>query len=87
MPAPNAEVIELAKRALAFQKAFAVYFPDPAREMGDLAARILTSLGVHYWLSPRGDSITCVSCRLTSNHPTDVAEKYCGACRRFLDSI
>jgi hypothetical protein len=81
----DGDTIELAKRALAFQKAFEVYFPEPAREMGELASRLLIAAKVRYWISPDGRSITCVRCRLTSSHPRDVAEKYCTSCHSFLE--
>jgi hypothetical protein len=31
-------------------------------------------------LTPMTDSITCPICGMTSYHPTDVAEGYCGRC-------
>jgi ribosomal protein L37AE/L43A len=34
----------------------------------------------------RPRSFTCPSCGRTSDHPTDVAQRYCAACHRFLDS-
>lgn len=79
------DLIELAKRAIAFERAFAVYFPDPAKEIGELASRLLLAQGVKYWVAPDGRSITCVACRMTSYNPHDVAAHYCGACHRFLD--
>lgn len=34
----------------------------------------------------RTSSITCLACGLTSFDPTDLAEKYCGACQVFHDA-
>lgn len=31
--------------------------------------------------------ITCLLCNRTSNHPRDVAEKYCGSCHVFHDDL
>lgn len=31
-------------------------------------------------------SFTCPRCFRTSYHPTDIAQRYCGACHRFVDS-
>jgi hypothetical protein len=79
------DIIELAKHAVAFERAFAVYFPDPAKEMAELGRRVLLAQSLRYWISPDGRSITCVNCRMTSYNPHDVSEHYCGACHRFLD--
>lgn len=75
--------IELAKRAIAGEKAFAVFFPDPAKEMAELASAVMAEEGVRYWISPGGDSITCTKCRMRSNHPHDVGNRYCGFCHVF----
>jgi predicted RNA-binding Zn-ribbon protein involved in translation (DUF1610 family) len=32
-----------------------------------------------------GKSIACHACGLTSHNPNDVAQRYCGACKVFLD--
>jgi hypothetical protein len=34
-----------------------------------------------------GASITCHACNLTSYHPEDVKNRYCGNCHKFHDSI
>ncbi len=82
-----AETIQLAKLAIAWEKAHAVYFPASAHEMAELGSKILAEVGVRYWIGPHGDSITCTKCRNTSNHPSDVAEHYCGFCHVFHDSL
>jgi hypothetical protein len=77
--------IELAKRAIAFERASAVYFPDPAKDMAELGSAVMAEEGVRYWISPGGDSITCTKCRLSSRNPHDVANRYCGSCHVFHD--
>jgi hypothetical protein len=77
--------VELAKRAIAFERAFAVYFPDPAKEMAQLARAHLLARGIRYWIGPFG-TITCVDCGMTSHNPHDVENRYCGYCHRFLES-
>lgn len=32
-----------------------------------------------------GLSITCPRCGMTSHHPVDVAERYCGNCHTFMN--
>lgn len=84
-PAPGvpAEVL-LAKFAIAYERAHAVYFPSSAVKMAELGSKIMAEYGIAYWISPYGDSITCTKCRMTSRNPNDVAERYCGACHKFL---
>lgn len=77
------EFIELAKLAVAWEKAHAVYFPASAKDMAEIGAAILKEEGIQYWISPRGDAITCVECRMTSFNKNDVASLYCGHCHRF----
>jgi hypothetical protein len=36
-----------------------------------------------YTLAPDGRSITCLCCGLTSFHPEDVRQLYCGNCHEF----
>jgi len=36
-----------------------------------------------YTISADGQSITCHRCGLTSYHPMDVSQRYCGQCRMF----
>lgn len=37
-------------------------------------------------ITPEGEPwITCLVCMRTSYHPSDVAERYCGACHEFHD--
>jgi ribosomal protein L37E len=36
-----------------------------------------------YRISGDGKSITCLRCGLTSWHPEDVRQVYCGNCHRF----
>ena len=38
-----------------------------------------------YTVAPDGASITHHACGLTSHNPNDVAQRYCGHCRLFLD--
>jgi hypothetical protein len=42
-----------------------------------------------YYISPDGKAITCARCRLTSHHPKDVENRYCGNCHIFheVDSM
>lgn len=84
MPSENSPAVELAKLAVAFEQAHAVYFPSGALDMAELGSKILAEHHIQYWISPRGDSITCTKCRKTSRSPRDVAEHYCGACHEFL---
>jgi len=79
--------VRLAKLAVAFERAHAVYFPASAHEMGELGSKILAEEGVRYWISPGGDSITCAECRLTGNNPNDVQQHYCGFCHMFHDDF
>lgn len=74
---------ELAKRAIAFEHAFAVYFPAPAKDMAELASTVMDELGIDYWISPDRRSITCTTCRKGSYNPMDIANLYCGACKKF----
>jgi hypothetical protein len=78
--------VTLAKLAIAFEPAFAVYFPDPAREMAEAASEVMTNLDIRYWISPFGDSITCTTCRKTSRNPNDIENHYCGHCHRFHEA-
>ena len=34
-----------------------------------------------------GQSITCLHCRMTSYHPKDVENRYCGHCHIFHDDV
>lgn len=36
--------------------------------------------------TPQKQSITCTRCHRTSYHPQDIARKYCGHCRVFLNA-
>jgi len=38
-----------------------------------------------YTVAPDGKSITCHTCGLTSYNLNDVAQRYCGACKLFLE--
>ena len=75
--------IELAKLAIAYEKAVKVYFPGLAKEIGVLASAVLAEEGIRYWMAPGGTSITCTGCRITSNNPDDVHHRYCPACHVF----
>tara|TARA_R110000824_G_C14922365_1_gene647854 strand:- start:213 stop:521 length:309 start_codon:yes stop_codon:yes gene_type:complete len=33
-----------------------------------------------------GESITCLTCQMTSWSPVDVAKRYCGKCNKFHDA-
>lgn len=81
--AVSKDVLELAKRAVAFERAFAVYFPSPAEEMAGLGRSILEAEGIDYWISPDGRSIICVACGRGSSNPNDIEKGYCGACCKF----
>jgi len=78
------DILDLAKSAVAFERAIAIYFPGAAKEIAELGRRVLLDKGVRYWISPGGQSITCLACGLTSYNPHDVREHYCGGCHRFL---
>lgn len=80
-------VERLAQIAIAYTAAIAVYFPSAALDMAEAASEVLLSRGVRWWLSPMCDAITCTKCRLTSRHPKDVAEHFCGNCGEFLDDL
>lgn len=75
--------IHLARLAIAFEDAIAVYFPAGAHEMAAIASVVLAEAGVKYWISPGGDSITCTKCRNRSHSPNDVEKRYCGFCHVF----
>lgn len=77
--------VELAKHAIAYEQAFKIYFPSAAEDMAKFATELLLDAGVRFWISPHGDAIMCVRCRLTSRNPNDVKERYCGNCHEFLD--
>jgi len=40
---------------------------------------------VAYHIAMDGKSITCHTCGLTSYHPKDVEQRYCGKCHKFHD--
>jgi hypothetical protein len=46
----------------------------------------LRGRGVPYLLLDEGRAIVCTTCHLTSHHPLDVREKYCGRCHVFHDN-
>jgi hypothetical protein len=75
--------VELARLAIAWERAHAVFFPGSAKDMAELASSILIEAGYRYWISPGGDSIICAKCRNTSNNPHDVKELWCGHCHEF----
>lgn len=77
--------VKLAQLAIAYEKAHAVFFPSPAQEMAELASAVMAEEGVPFWISPRGDSITCTKCRRTSHNLHDVENRYCGFCKIFHD--
>jgi hypothetical protein len=77
----------LAKLAIAYEEAFRVFFPDPAREMAELASAVMAKAHIRFWVSPGGDSITCTTCRKTSHNANDVANRYCGHCHRFHNEL
>ncbi len=83
MSAPPSPAIQLAKLAIAYQKAFTIYFPDPAAEMAELATAYLLAEGIRYFLSADERAITCVRCRRTSYNLNDVAQRYCGYCKEI----
>ena len=76
--------VKLAKLAIAYEKAFAVFFPAFATEMAELASAHLIEEGVTYLISFDGGGITCVRCRHASSNRYDVSECYCGFCHVFL---
>ena len=75
--------LKLAKLAVAWETAHAVYFPASAHEMAELASTVCAEQGLKYWISQHGDSITCTTCRKTSHNPNDVENRYCGFCHVF----
>jgi hypothetical protein len=79
--------VRLAKLAIAYERAFAVFFPSPAHEMADLASAVMAEEGVPYWISPYGDSITCTKCRHTSRNLNDIERRYCGFCHVFHEVL
>jgi hypothetical protein len=38
-----------------------------------------------FTIAADGKSITCLACGLISHNPNDVIQRYCGACKIFLD--
>jgi hypothetical protein len=40
-----------------------------------------------YELVEEGKAIKCLLCELTSYHPEDVRQHYCGRCRLFHDDL
>jgi hypothetical protein len=46
-------------------------------------ARRLRTGGPLYHAGERGGSFTCPACGMTSYHPDDVANSYCGNCHEF----
>jgi len=40
-----------------------------------------------FTIAADGKSITCLACRQTSYNPNDVAQRYCGNCKIFLDPV
>jgi hypothetical protein len=79
------KIIQLAKLAIAWERPHGVYFPSSALEMAELGSQILIDWDIFFWISPFGDSITCVKCRNTSRNPHDVENRYCGSCKLFLE--
>lgn len=63
--------IQLAKLAIVFEQAHAVYFPSSAHDMAAIASAVLLESGVEYFLSIHGDSITCTKCRKASRNPNE----------------
>jgi hypothetical protein len=83
VPRPDIPSVRLARLAIAFEQAHAVFFPASALEMAELASAVCANEGVKYWISPYGDSITCTKCRNTSRNANDVEKRYCGFCKVF----
>ena len=79
-------VVRLAKLAIAYEKAFRVYFPDPAKDLAEAGSAVLLSLGIRCWVSAYGDAITCVKCGNTSHNAKDVENRFCGACHEFMEN-
>lgn len=77
--------VNLARLVIAYERAFAVFFPSAAIEMAELASETCALEGVRYWISPHRDSITCTKCRVTSFNVNDVSNRYCGHCQVFHD--
>ena len=75
--------IQLAKLAIVWEQAHAVYFPGSAHDMAAIASAVLLESGAEYFLSLDGKTITCVKCRKTSSNPNDVEKRYCGFCHVF----
>lgn len=84
MTQANDSAVALAKLAIAYEKAHSVYYPAAAHQMAEPASFYLLSLDIEYWISPAGDSITCVRCRSTSRNVHDIENLYCGHCHAFF---
>lgn len=53
---------------------------DGQQALADVEARMN---GKTYVIGAHGRWIKCLTCRMTSHHPEDVAQKYCGNCHKF----
>lgn len=52
------------------------------RWQGDMRRKALIEAGCATYITWNG-GINCLCCGLTSTHPVDIAEKYCGFCHEF----
>jgi hypothetical protein len=41
----------------------------------------------YFQISADGQSITCLTCHMTSHHPQDVQHRYCGKCNTFHPTL
>jgi Zn finger protein HypA/HybF involved in hydrogenase expression len=66
-------------------------FTDEQLEaLGPAERRLITETRQHireYELAKERPSITCPRCSLTSYHPKDISERYCGRCHAWHDDI
>lgn len=79
--------VKLAKLAIAFEQAHAVFFPASAVEMAELGSAVMAEEGIGYWISPDGRTITCTKCRRTSHNANDIEQLYCGFCQEFHQTV
>lgn len=60
------------------------------RPMQTITGQVYTMLAIEQLLVVEvpapPPSFICPRCGRRSYHPTDIAQRYCGACHRFLDS-
>jgi hypothetical protein len=58
-----------------------------AMAIADLQAAGVVAVRPPAPAGPPAPSITCPRCQMTSYHPDDIKERYCGACHMFHDQM